>query len=346
MSIQLDKINPKFRQLTDLLFFSDRMDLDLTEYKSFLKEKYDIHYEYLWDRFDKSTNICWENGNQFWAQRLSFLLNIGDKGLIVQVEDHLEKKMFGLLRSKYEVNDQFDIEYIQFLELCKIKHYNKDSLLLIKSQLLDMPSHINIDKLISIINSFIPFVFSSMDEYAENIVKRITVSSRHFDLLVALERHGIAFDKEPIISLAYEIIAERTFSEKKRRALFTIINDAGIRAELKKKYTPANRDRFLQFLESCDYQMIEEHHLRNIKNIIDLDPCIADDLSAIYADKLYSRTTGHKRANADRLIRLLKAVPQITPKKILVWLSANNKVPDIKYMLTAFPDLKKLAAFV
>jgi hypothetical protein len=73
---------------------------------------------------------------------------------------------------------------------------------------------------------------------------------------------------------------------------------------------------------------------------------VVDELAIIYADKLYQRRTSHKKSNADRLIRLLKSVPQITPKKILAYLSSRNQVPDIKYILSAFPDLRKLAAFV
>jgi hypothetical protein len=73
---------------------------------------------------------------------------------------------------------------------------------------------------------------------------------------------------------------------------------------------------------------------------------VADELAVMYADELYSRGSGHKRANADRLIRLLKTVPQVSQKRMLVYLSSNNRMGDIKYILSAFPELKKLAAFV
>jgi hypothetical protein len=42
----------------------------------------------------------------------------------------------------------------------------------------------------------------------------------------------------------------------------------------------------------------------------------------------------------------MKTFPQISPKKILAYLSSQNKMTDIKYMLLAFPNLRKLAAFV
>lgn len=346
MATQLDKINPKFRQLVDLFFFSDRMDLDLSEFKPLLKENSEYHFDYLWDRFRKSCEIFWEQGEQFWEHRLSFLLSLNDKNLSKHIEEYLEKRMFSAIRAKNELNISYDIEYLQFLEYCKIKHSKKESLASVKNYLIEMPPHLRTDKLIGVVNSFIPYVFTSINEYAATITKKITHSPRHFDLLLALERHGIWFDKKPIINLAREIILERAHNEKHRRAFFTILNDKTIRDGLKTEYNLSYRPKLLSLLESCDYQMIEEHHLRNIKNIVELDPGLIDELAVIYADKLYHRSTGHKKANADRLIRLLKMIPQIAPKKILAYLSSNNKMSDIKYVMSAFPELRKLAIFV
>src|SRR5882724_4870297 len=62
MSLNLNEINPKFRQLTDLLLFSDQMDLDLSEYKFLLRSNQTAHYPYFWDRFQKASEIFWEKG--------------------------------------------------------------------------------------------------------------------------------------------------------------------------------------------------------------------------------------------------------------------------------------------
>jgi len=346
MMIQLDKVNPKFRQLTDLLFFSDRMDLDLSEFKQLLKENHDPHFDYLWDRFKKGTEIFWENGEQFWFDRLSFLLSLNEKTLAKYVEDYLQKRMFSTVRAKFSIDIKYDNEYLQFLQFCKVKHFRKESLVPVKNYLTEMPSHLSTDKLIKIVNSFIPIVFNDIDEYASIITKKITQSARHFDLLLALEQQGILFDKRPIIRLAFEIIVERAHNDKNRRAFFTIINDPTIRNGLKQIYNSSHHPKLMALISDCDYQIIEEHHLRNVKNLVDLDATVADEIAIIYADKLYHRSTGHKKANADRLIRLLKTIPQIMPKKILAYLSSNNKMSDIKYVLSAFPDLRKLAAFV
>lgn len=344
--VQLDKINPKFRHLTDLMLFSDRMDLDFSEFKTLLRENHSDHFEYLWNRFKRASTIFWEEGEKFWFSRINFLYSLGDKSLNKSLEEHFQKGMVSLLRSKHLVDIRYDIEFLQFLEYCKVKHSKQESLVQFKTYLTDIPSHLNAEKIIKIVNHFIPIVFSDINEYVGVISKKITQSSRHYDLLLALEQQGVPFNKEPIIKLGLELITERTHNDKNRRAFFAILNDGYVRSGLKDIYKNSYRDKLLEFIEDCDYQVIEEHHLRNIKNIIDLDSSVADDLAMMYADKLYHRNTGHKKANADRLIRLMKVVPEVNPKKVLAYLSSNNKMSDIKYVLSAFPELRKLAAFV
>lgn len=346
MALSLDKVNPKFRNLTDLLFFTDRMDLDLSEFKPLLRENYDVHQSYLWDRFIKGVAIYWNNGSEFWSNRLEFLISLNDKILSNKIENVLEKRMFEVVRTKHELDIQYNIEYLQFLELCKIKASRNESLASAKVYFTEVTSNISSTKLVSLVRSFIPTVFSSMEEYITILTKNIVSSARNFELLQALEQQGILFNKAPVVQLALSIVNERIHNEKNRRAFFTIISDSTIRNMLKSCYKPDYKEKILHLITACDYQMIEEHHLRNIKSIIDLDESLADDLAVIYADKLYQRSTGHKKANADRLIRLINQCPQISSKKILAYLSSNNKMNDIKYILNSFPNLKKLAAFM
>ncbi len=346
MTVQLDRVNPKFREIVDLLLFSDRMDLNLSDFKNLLKENHSIHFDYLWDRFKRASAIYWEEGEKFWFSRISFLFSLNDKNLNKHLEDHFQKGMVNLVRTKFSVDTKYDIEFLQFLEYSKVKYSKNESLVHFKQYLTDIPSHINAEKIIKIVNHFIPIVFSDINEYVGIVAKKITQSARHYDLLLALEQQGISFDKEPVIRLAFELITERARSDRNRRAFFTILNDGYVRNGLKNIYSNTHRDKLLEFIEDCDYQIIEEHHLRNIKNIIYLDSSVADDIAIMYADKLYQRNTGHKKANADRLIRLMKVVPEIAPKKVLAYLSSNNKMSDIRYVLSSFPELRKLAAFV
>lgn len=345
MPIQLDKINPKFRQLVDQLCFSDRLDIDLSDFKQLLRENIHVHHEYLWDRLQKSTEIFWDQ-NQFWLNRFSFLFSLNEKALIKKLEGYLEKRMFNMIKQKNHVNILYDIEYVQFIEFCKVKHLYHESLLNVKNYLIDLPSETQFDTLITVIQSFIPFLFKDIDEYAEQLLNKIICSTRNFDFLVALEQYGYKLDREPIAQLAYNLITDYSHNNKSCRAFFYLINDKEVFALLKQKYLPSCRKKITNFLKACDLHLLEELHLRNIKNILELDSLLMDDLVELYAGKIYDRDLGHKTANIDKLIKLVKTCPQISPRKILAYLSSNNKVPDIKYIVRAFPDLKKLAAFV
>jgi hypothetical protein len=298
------------------------------------------------DKFRKSTDIFWESGADFWFSRISFLLSLNDKLITKSIEAHLEKRVVQLIRFKYEININYDIEYMQYLQFCQAKFARKENLNFIKNFLIDLPPHVKFDKLISLVKTFIPIVFKDLEDYAQHIIRKITQSSNHFLVLIALEQYGVVVDKKPIIDLAVQIIADRAFSEKNRRTLFTILSDRNLLSLLQDRYKKEHKAKLLDLLNECDYREIEEHHLSNIKNLIELDPSIADDLAILYADKLFARNTGHKRANADRLIRLINNVPQVSSKRILAHLSHRNKMSDIKHILAAFPDLKKLAAFV
>lgn len=342
----IKKINPRFRQITDLLFFSDRMDLDLSDFKFLLKNDYKENISYVWDRFLKSSQIFWEEGDKFWAHRLTFLFSLNDNSLIEKITDYIESRMFSLIKTKKEINPQYDIEYLQFLEYCKVKRNQKENMFSIRSRLVQLTSNTNIDKLFGIISHCIPTVFRNMDEYADLLIQKIPISAYNFDVLLALEQRGFVFDKYPIVKLAQELISKRNPSFRNGIAFLTIINDATIRDSLKKEYNISCRDKLLNLLQECEFKLLEAHHLRNIKNLLDLDAGIADDFAAIYVNKLYSRKVKHKKSNIDKLIRLIKEIPQISAKKILACLSGKNKSSDIKYMLLSFPELKKLAIFI
>jgi hypothetical protein len=346
MSVQLERINPKFRQLTDQLCFSDRLDLDLVEYKSLLRENFGDHYIYLLDRLQKCTDIFWQDGEKFWAHRFDFLFSLNEKTVLKNLEDYLEARMFQLVKEKRHIDIKYDIEYLQFVEFCKVKHSRNESLLSVKNYLIELPSTTSFDKLTGLINSFIPFLFKDINEYAENIIDKITYSTSNFEFLLSLEKQGIKLDKRPIVQLIFNIITERSHCEKNNRAFFYLFNNGEVRELFKKKYRASHKIKLISLLGDCSFQVLDEYHLRNIKNLLELDPSLADSIVEAYVNRTYERDSVHKTANADKLIRLVKICPEISARKILAFLSSNDKVHDIKYMVAAFPDLKKLAAFV
>lgn len=346
MTINLSKIDLQFRELTDVLLFSERKDIDAIVYKNLLSKNRKDHSSYLLDRFKKASNIYWEAGENVWLYRFDILLSCTDSSFQTEIESFLQKRMIVLARVKSELTLKYDLEYSQLFYFCKAKFQKKLSLNKIKNYLVEFAPNISVKKLVGIVNDFSPYLFKDMDEFAEIVVSQLFHCASNYLLLLFLEKNGIIFDKVPLIDLANEIVLERSQTEKNARILFSILNDEVVLAGLKEKYTQLHKQKLISLIKECNFYLIEENSLKNIKNLISLDSSIADEIALIYAKKLFSRNITHKRANADRLIRLVKNVRQISSKKILAFLAARNKMSDIKYMAKVFPEIKKLSNFV
>lgn len=344
--LHLDKISPEFRNLVDLLCFTERLDINLSNFYDLLQSNRKIHLEYFIERFHSSCEIYWQNAEQLWLHRISLLLSLNDKFISRHIEKFIEGRMIGLIKTKQKISPKYDVIYVQFLAYIKVKCFRKENLNNIKNYFIELSSQVKADKLIQIIYSLIPYLFKDINEYVSLISKNIIRSARNFEILQELEKGGVCFDKQPMLHLASTIMLTSQTGYKPIRAFFAIINDPTILKQIKQNYIIDYRQNLVSLLSNADYQILEEQHFRNVKNILMIDPVIADNIALIYTEKLYLRHSDHRKANADRLIRLMKMYPQISSKKILVWLSNHNKMSDIKYILLSFPSLRKLAAFV
>jgi hypothetical protein len=340
--IQLDKIDPQFRLLTDQLFFTDRTDLDISEFKNLINKEY--HYDYLWDRFSRSSEIFWSES--FWVNRFELLLSLNLKRIETDIESLLLSKFRNLLMTQYNASPSYHNPYIQFIAWSKAKVSKKESIKSLKDLLLSMPHFTQASKILSVIKNFVPHLFTSEDEYIADLSIEVGQSARSFEIIKQLEGQGIKIDKAPLFKSVRNLLFKRAVNRPNRRSFFAMIDDPTIMAHLKSEYKPEHRDRLLALVKACEFKEIEEYHLRNVKNLLEIDVSIADELMTTYANSLYSRGTGYKKANVQRLIRLCKSHQQFSPKKVLVYLSSQNRMPDIKYLMKAFPDLKTLIPFV
>ena len=267
-SVLLDKIQPKFRHLVDLLFFSDRTDIDLSEFYNLLQDNRKDHLDYLIDTFHKSCSIFWEDGHNLWNNRLSFLFSLEDKHISKYISSYLEQSMYNLMMAKKNISPVHDLPYLQFLEYCKVKTERKESLQLIKNYLTESSTFIKNKKLIDVANSLIPIVFKDINEYAEIISKKIIPFPRSFGVLQELERQGYNFNRQPVVQLVKDIIIERARSYRNISVFFEIINDKEILKEARAQYKIDYRKQLLDLLSNCDYRELEERHLKNIENVI------------------------------------------------------------------------------
>src|SRR5579885_241009 len=338
----LDKVDPKFRVITDQLFFTDRTDIDVSDYAALLAKKPE-HRSYLWDRVSRSTEIYWDES--FWINRFNLILSLEDKKLEEDIDSLIMNRFRNFITRYHNPDPKMYNQYIHMLAWAKVRSERKDNVQPIKKLLLELPHLMSVDQLMQTVKQFVPFIVPSIEEYASILSKELGHSTRSFQVLKNLEAQGLALDKAPMLKTARDLLFKRVPNRPNRRSFFGMLEDKEVMAHLKSFYKPEHRDRLIELIKRCDYKEIEEYHLRNIKNLLELDASIADELMETYAVKLYSRYTGHKGANVKRLVRACKTFSQFSPKKVLAWLSANNKMSDIKIMLSSFPDLKNLAAF-
>lgn len=340
---QLDKVDPKFRLLADQLFFTDRVDLDTSGLKALLGNS-DSHFAYLWDRITRSVEIFWDE--TFWVNRLDLMLSLGHKKLDEYLSNFLLSRFRRLVETRPYANPQNDNEYRQFIAWTKVRVDRKEDVMPIRDFFMGLVHNMQVSRIKSIIENFVPHLFQNMDEYLALLGKSVSHSHRNFEVLQQLEKQGVPIDRTPILKTAKNLLIKRSLNRPNRRSFFAMINDEPILKYLKSEYKAENRARLLELIEACEYKELEEYHFRNVKNLLELDSTIADELFAIYANSLYNRGYGNKKANIQRLIRLCKTHTQFSPKKVLVYLSSQNKMGDIKHLLAAFPELKPLIPFV
>ncbi len=341
--LQLDKVDPQFRLLVDQIFFTDRTDLDVSRLGQLFDNK-DSHFDYLWDRFSRSSEIFWDES--FWINRFELLLSLNVKRIETDIESLLLGRFRNLLMSYPGANAKYHNAYIHFIAWSKAKSARKENVTPIKELLLGLPHFTQASKVLSVVRNFIPHLFNTEEEYIAALSIKVGQSARSFEIIKQLESQGIAIDKAPLFKLSRDLLFKRVPNRPNRRSFFAMIDDPTIMAHLKSEYKPEHRTRLVNLIKSCEFKEIEEYHLRNIKNLLQLDDSISDELFNAYATSLYARGYGYKKANVQRLIRLCKTYPQFSPKKVLVFLSSQNRMAEIKYLISAFPELKVLIPFV
>lgn len=342
MAIPFDKIDSQFRLLTDLLFFTDRVDVDWSNYYRLLQSNGD-HYIYFWDRLRKGIDISWDEA--FWFHRFDLMISWRSDRIERFFLTNVESNFYSSARKNLSL-DSSSTEYIQFLALCKVKAKHKVSLMHARNILFNFSARLKVRNLLDILNDFIPPVFSSLHEYGDVCSKQAIKFSTPFVHLEKLEKQGIPVNYQVCFKVAEDLFFKRSFNRKNRSILFNMICHDEARAIIKTAYQPEHRNRLMELITQCEFNEFDSVYYSNIKYILDIDASVADELIISYADKLQARGYGYKKTNIGRIIKVLKTFPQFSPRKMLVYLSNNNKMSDIKFLIKAFPELKKLAIFV
>ncbi len=339
----INKIDLDFRKIIDLLFFTDRMDIDVSKVKILLHKNITLHTKYIWDRFEKASCIFYENS--FWNSRISILLSLKDKRISQELENKIYKKISAACKSKKHFSC-YETELAQFVELCKVK--SKLNIKSVKYFFVNLPSFAGATKIAKLLQLTTPFVFTSFTDYFYFLSKNCKNPLSIFSLFSSLEKQGIKIERDPLMTVAQKIIFSKTLSFRLHSAktFLYFISDSECLNKFKAIYSVEHRKKILTFLKVLEFYYFDNNHFLNIKNILSLDSSLEDEVLSVFLEKLYNKGFSHKRACIDKILTLLKFVPNIHPKKILFWLSNNKKMHDADFFLKKFPDLNKLAAFI
>lgn len=341
--MDLAKIDPVFRRLTDLLFFTDRMDIDASNFLELLG-KTDDHYEYLWDRFLRSVEINWDE--TFWLDRFDLLLKNNPRDLKHEVEKFLLVKfrrqaMWYSFKGKEGANN----EYTLLVAWSKAKAARKENISQVKSYLMEFPFNVKVETVSSTIQDFIPSIFANTSDFVSCLVQNSGQYARTLDVLKSLEKLGMPVEKTQLYKLAGNLLTKQNYSYYNRRSFFTLLADPDIFTSMKTDYHADQRTPLLSLVMSSDYKELENNGFLNMHNLLQLDASIADEMMDKYVQSLYSRGYGNKKANVQRLITLCRNYPQFSTKKVLMSL-ADHGSRNVGAFAAAFPELQNLVAFV
>ncbi len=339
------RVNPEFRKQVDTLFFTNQENIDLKNFKKNLRSNHPYHLKYFWDRLYKSSNIAWESG--FWESRFALLNSIRYRKLILNIERYLINKLSYSLKIKNGKSILNKLEYIQFFEFCKIRFITSNCKN-IKNFLYTLPSFVNYEKFVSVIQDLYRIIPESITDYIYNIILSYKKFPNLFSFIKALQAKNYKVNEVKIFNLICDLIFERKNYSKifyRSSLLLECFSNNDIFFKLKDDFV-LNKEKLFDILESLNLLELESNFFNIFKKILLIDPSWMDDLLPIYLDKVYKRTSTHKRSNTDRILNLLKAVPNISIKKIINWLAKNKKNSDIQYLMKKFPEFNKLAVFV
>ena len=345
--IPISKINPEFRLYLDLLFYTDRKDLNIDKFKNLLIENYNINYKYFIYRLEKSSEIFWSS--EVWYDKISFLLSINDKKIRKNINSFFEKRIFNLIRKKHKIDQTVDVEYIQFIELIKFKSKNNESFNNIIQEILKLSSYIKFKKLYDFIQSTIPYVFKSFDDVVEIYIDSILdlKYSRNIEFLDYLNIRGHLIDKKHYNYIFNKILEKKNSTNKKTKLLLLkVIRNNNIIDFIKNNYSKEMDDFFEQLITSCYYTDYEKDHYKNTKALIEINPKFADLILKEFSDLLFIEEFEHNRAKLDKLLKLNRFVPEITIKKIVGVLIKNNRKKEIGYLVKLYPELKKITTLI
>lgn len=346
MTSKNEKISSRFRQLTDLLFYTDRKDLDLAEFGQLLNNCGANYSNYFITSFEKSTNIAWENIVDYWFYRFCFILSLENKKIKKAVLTQVENRFFYFIERAYDL--KINLSIIQYVQLCRARKHLGLSLEKEKKYLLGLSNFLVPQRSVDVCELFIPIIWRNKKHLIENIISRFSKLHHVDSMLLYLRDNNYKLNDKKIARKAIDLCIRGKETQASSILFFNMLNDENVFEAFKSMYTDELRQKLYKKVENLEISSLT--HGSNGFNIVSvvssIDPELIDPLTELYVSYTYSRYIRHKKSNVDRIIKFIKTVDGVNPKVVLVCMSKLNKNKDIKKVLEAYPELKKLALFV
>lgn len=346
MTANNNKITPRFRYLTDLLFYTERKDLDLAEFGELLNSCDSNSSNYFLTRFERAANISWENIKDYWFHRFCFIIALNNKkikkGVYYLVED----------RFKFFIERDFDLEInlsiIQYVQLCCARKYLGLPLDKEKEYLLCLSNFLVPERAVEVCELFIPIIWKNKKHLINNLISKFPALHHSDKLLAYLRDNNYSLNNKKLAKQVIDFCVRGKNDPESAKLFFNILGDDKVLDLFKTMYTEELRMKLYKKVESLGVSSLT--YGTNGFNIIEtvkyIDPELTDQLTELYVTYVYSRYCRHNSSNVDRIIKFIKTVDGVNPKIVLVCMTKLNKNKDIKKIIKAYPKLKKLSLFV
>jgi len=341
----IDNLNPKFRHLVDLLLFTDRQDINFDEFKDLYFENTN-NSKYLIYILNRSMAIYWYSGLNVWKYRFKILLKLGSPHISNYIEENCFKNATKIFKSQRTLILNFNIEIDQYFGYLFARHELKLPINNVRHHLAKNLVNLPPDDIKNLLGLIIPNFFKSGDHLAKFLVRKFR-KNPYISIVYVLFKQDMLSSKEFFIKLIYDDVFISSLDGVHIPLVSCILKIPEITEHAKQNYNNTLKKLLLSNIGNADSEHVEIDNFQILKQI----GLINKELPTLVAEEFLSNTNkniGWQSYNYlyKLYIKLLKNIPEFTPKMLLANLSSNNQMPIIKLLYKHYPELKKLSAFV
>lgn len=340
----LNNISPKFRNLVDLLFFSNK-NIDVDVFKTLFKENYHVNFKYLTDTFSKSKHIFWEDGHELWRSRFVAIFSLNDKNVSNYFENVIINDFLYTLRSKQKDDLCLKNEFFLFCQWCNVKR-NDFSIVPsmdLNNCILLISIYMKKDLVTDVVKSFVPYTHSSYEEMGEFLTRNL--KSYPLNILPISEFIGQGYIKSDLLyNVVSNLLKTQNITKQSSTLFFTLLNNSDVKQHLVS--TDYEKSDFYDYFKYATNLDLEKGHFQLFKNVNDIDKEMVKELFSIYIHKVYERNTYKRNSNFNKIIKTLKTLDFLDPRIFLSFLIEYDLRKELSDLYNIYPDFGRIILYL